>query len=465
MGAESVMGSYVLAGANSRASLPKGFEPLPNLLTGRRQVFIGVPQGTGGAEQKDVEADKSGEVVFNGGSNSLSVNGKACKCGEVVADTYMESVSLVEKLNEIRSMLGKEVKGDATQEGEGYRQLEFSFSYTTSEEVFFKFAGSTAEQGGKLSSTQSETFLQIRQRIAFQFKIGGSIGTESLIGFQKASERLSKFGDVFDKLLQIVGTLLKGANYQDLNEFLRQLGGVFENVGDDGKFKEFIDRFLNQWIGKLFPQFGKNEGGSRNFFMNSEESRISLSFQMEFRFEMSVDIQMAVQRLDQQQDPIVIDLDGDGIELTTVEEGVRFDIRGTGKPVQTGWIKGGDAFLARDVDGNGRIDSGLEFFGDQWGSKNGFEELRKLDSNGDGFIGPEDRDYTQLVLWRDNGDGVSTSDEMLTLQQAGIERIALNYKNTNVITETNNVISQKSFFIRKDKSVGRVVDVLLNYRV
>lgn len=465
MGAERLMGSYILVGANSRASLPKGFEPLPNLLTGRHQVFNEVSEKTGVARREDVGTAEDGEVVFDGGSNAFSANGKACGCGNVVGDTYMESVSLVEKLNEIRSMLGKEMRGSGCHREEGYQQLEFSFSYTSSEEIFFKFVRSTAEQGGKLSFTQSETFLQIRQRIALQFKIGGSIETESLIGFQKASERLSKFGDVFDKLLHVSGALLKGANYQDLNEFLRQLGGVFENVGDDGKFKEFIDRFLNQWMEKLFPQFGKNEGGFRNFSMNSEESRISLSFQMEFRFEMSVDIQMAVQKLEQQQDPIVLDLEGDGIELTTVEDGVRFDIRGTGKPVQTGWIKGGDAFLARDIDGNGRIDSGLELFGDQWGSRNGFEELRKLDSNGDGFIGQEDREYHQLVVWRDNGDGVSTPDEMLTLQEAGIERIALNYKDTNIITETNNVISQKSFFIRKDKSVGRVVDVLLNYRI
>jgi hypothetical protein len=110
---------------------------------------------------------------------------------------------------------------------------------------------------------------------------------------------------------------------------------------------------------------------------------------MELKFEMTMEIRTAVESLDKQQDPIVFDLDGDGIELTDTANGVRFDITGTGKAVQTAWVRGGDALLAWDRNGNGKIDSGLELFGDQRGATNGFEELRKLDTNSDGFIGPE----------------------------------------------------------------------------
>ena len=442
MGAESLMSGYLSSLLGPGITATRQFNPLPNLLTG--------------ANQKTGEAKQSAEKST---PNHIIASEKACEGLEPKPNTYTEDVSLAEKINEILSLLGKKV------DSKEYQQLEFNFSYTSSEDIFFKFVRSTADQAGKLSSTQSETFLQIRQKIAVQFKIGGSIETESLIGFQKASEALSKFGDTFNKLLQITNNLLGSGNFQDLNEFLQQLSGIFKNIEDNEKFKEFIDKFLNQWMEKLIPGFQNGNADSQNLSINSvNASRISFSFQMEFKFEMSLEIQLAVQRLDQQQDPIVVDLDGDGIELTSVEDGVHFDITGTGKPVQTAWIKGGDAFLARDINGNGKIDSGLELFGDQWGAKNGFEELKKLDSNNDGFIGPEDKYYQQLILWRDNGDGVSTSDELLTLQQAGIERIALNYKNTKILTDTNNIITQKSFFIKKDNTVGRVADVLLNYK-
>ncbi|MCX8063584.1 MAG: hypothetical protein N3G21_00230 [Candidatus Hydrogenedentes bacterium] len=442
MGAESVRGGGLYPHLNTNPLGPRRFEPIPNLLTGASPEVRERNNGL-----REAQIDKCSSQSSN--------------CKDIKQPTYSENVSLAEKINEIQALLGKKV------EMQDYQQLEFNFSYTTSEEIFLKFAKSTSSLSEKLTTAQSETFLQIRQKIAMQFKIGGSITSEALIGFQQASENLPDLPETFDKLLRITNSLLSAGNSQDLNELLQQLRDIFSNFGDNERFEEFIDRFLNQWLEKLFPQLRNNDGNSNSTFLSSSQasSELSFSFQMEFRFEMSLEIQIAVQRLDQQQDPVVIDLDEDGIELTSIEDGVRFDISGTGKPVQTAWIKGGDAFLAWDRNGNSRIDNGLELFGDQWGAKNGFEELKKLDSNGDRFLGPEDAHYHQLVLWRDNGDGVSTQDELITLQQAGIERISLDYKDTNTKTDTNNVITQKSFYIRKNGSVGRIADVLLNYRV
>jgi len=63
--------------------------------------------------------------------------------------------------------------------------------------------------------------------------------------------------------------------------------------------------------------------------------------------------------------PIIIDLSGDGFFLTDADHGVRFDIAGTGNPIQIAWTAPGskNAFLALDRDGRGVITSGKELFG------------------------------------------------------------------------------------------------------
>lgn len=67
----------------------------------------------------------------------------------------------------------------------------------------------------------------------------------------------------------------------------------------------------------------------------------------------------------QNLDPIVIDIGGRGYELTNAPNGVRFDFFGAGKLTQMAWTAtawdGG--FLALDRNGNGKIDNGVELFG------------------------------------------------------------------------------------------------------
>ncbi|MBA3240975.1 MAG: hypothetical protein H0T60_07080 [Acidobacteria bacterium] len=64
-----------------------------------------------------------------------------------------------------------------------------------------------------------------------------------------------------------------------------------------------------------------------------------------------------------QPSPIVIDVLGDGINLTSAADGVMFDITAKGRPKHFSWIRGDDAWLALDRNGNGMIDNGAELFG------------------------------------------------------------------------------------------------------
>ncbi|MBP3402488.1 MAG: hypothetical protein J6L82_01095 [Alphaproteobacteria bacterium] len=117
--------------------------------------------------------------------------------------------------------------------------------------------------------------------------------------------------------------------------------------------------------------------------------------------------------------PLAIDLDGDGVETISVDNGVYFDHDGNGFAEKTGWISSDDALLVRDINGNGQIDDGSELFGDQTilsnGEKaaNGFEALADLDSNHDGVFDGDDEAFGEIKVWQDfNQNGVVDDGEL-----------------------------------------------------
>jgi Putative metal-binding motif len=137
--------------------------------------------------------------------------------------------------------------------------------------------------------------------------------------------------------------------------------------------------------------------------------------------------------------PIVIDVLGDGFNLTDLEHGVVFDITGIGRPMRLGWIQGDDALLVLDRNGNGTVDSGQELFGNftkQTPSTqpNGFAALTEYDKpakggNSDGAITSADSVFSLLRLWQDtNHNGISETSELKTLTALGVKRIELDYK-------------------------------------
>ncbi|HHW4677423.1 MAG TPA: calcium-binding protein, partial [Xylella fastidiosa subsp. fastidiosa] len=63
------------------------------------------------------------------------------------------------------------------------------------------------------------------------------------------------------------------------------------------------------------------------------------------------------------RDPLVLDLDGDGIETLAAGKNILFDHDGDGITHASGWVKSDDGLLVLDRNGNGRIDNGSELFG------------------------------------------------------------------------------------------------------
>lgn len=169
-----------------------------------------------------------------------------------------------------------------------------------------------------------------------------------------------------------------------------------------------------------------------------------------------------------QRDPLVLDLDGDGLELIGASGAILFDHNADNIKTGTGWAGPDDGFLVRDLNGNGTIDTGRELFGvDTIKSNNtlatqGFDALRDLDSNADGQITSADAAYGQLKVWQDaNQDGISQSTELKTLAERGITRIGLNGTSTGPQagqTINNNQVALSTTFTQngETKTVGAI---------
>jgi len=180
--------------------------------------------------------------------------------------------------------------------------------------------------------------------------------------------------------------------------------------------------------------------------------------------------------------PLIVDTDRDGYRLTSVENGVRFDLNADGVPEQVAWTKrdSDDAFLVMDRNGNGQIDDGTELFGnftpvhpDQADitAPNGFEALRFTEGPSYGPAYPDrqidrrDAVYGQLFLWRDrNHNGFSERDELEPVKRAGIVAIDTEYKMSRKVDRYGNEFRQRGRIVWKEGGADAIYDVWLQWR-
>ncbi len=140
------------------------------------------------------------------------------------------------------------------------------------------------------------------------------------------------------------------------------------------------------------------------------------------------------------ESPIVIQLDEGRCGASAPADPVHFDIDGDGLIDTITWLsrEHRQAFLARNLNQNGAIDSGRELFGNvtrlQSGeiAQHGFEALAEYDANDNGAIDPGDPAWDELDLWFDeNHDGVTDTGELVPLRASPIREISLSYRAIN----------------------------------
>jgi Ca2+-binding RTX toxin-like protein len=173
------------------------------------------------------------------------------------------------------------------------------------------------------------------------------------------------------------------------------------------------------------------------------------------------------------RDPLLLDLDGDGIETLGTGAVTFFDHDANGFAELTGWAGTDDGLLVMDRDGDGRIASGRELFGDQTVlqsgavAASGMQALAEWDlaangGNGDGMIDASDSAWSRLRVWRDaDGDGFTDAGELISLSDAGIGALSLLFGETGVADGAGNMQARLSSFVRADGSLGAMGDYLL----
>lgn len=160
--------------------------------------------------------------------------------------------------------------------------------------------------------------------------------------------------------------------------------------------------------------------------------------------------------------PLVLDLDGDGVELLSMAAGVYWDIDNDGLGEQSAWVGADDGLLAYDRNDNGRIDDQSELFG----SKNidGFTLLApEFDSNRDGMLDALDTGFSDLVVWRDaNSNGFTEDGELHSLTSLNIASIDLGATYENYEINGSRIWYESSYTLT-DSTTRTIVDAVFDY--
>jgi hypothetical protein len=165
--------------------------------------------------------------------------------------------------------------------------------------------------------------------------------------------------------------------------------------------------------------------------------------------------------------PLMLDLDGHGLQTLSIAAGVQFDVGNRGLVAATGWVAPGDGLLVLDRNANGRIDDGGELFGsgtlmpDGRHAADGFEALATLDANHDGAIDARDPSFEALAVWVDaNSDGLTQADELKGLDALSITGLHLAADRT-IVFDNGNLIGLMGRYDSADGSTQLLADVWL----
>ena len=159
-------------------------------------------------------------------------------------------------------------------------------------------------------------------------------------------------------------------------------------------------------------------------------------------------------------DPLVINFNGNLPGLKSGDEfSFFFDLDADGKEEKISSLGPESAFLALDLNGDGKINDGSELFGPKSGD--GFKDLGKYDEDGNGWIDENDEIFEKLKLWVKDPSG---EDVLYTLKQKNVGALYLGAAATQfTLADANNAalgyIRQTGLFLYEDGMAGSMQHV------
>ncbi len=199
-----------------------------------------------------------------------------------------------------------------------------------------------------------------------------------------------------------------------------------------------------------------------------------ISFYSTLRFDLTL-VAGPEQTCEDQSDPLVFDLDGDGFNFSNVDtDPVFFDVNSDGIQEEVAWTipNDDDAFLVLDRNENNLVDDGTELFGNGTyllsgeQAEFGYIALTELDDpawggNGDGIISKDDDQFKRLRFWTDsNQDGISENSEIRTMQSKGVREISLDYEFLPETDEFGNGLIFQGTALKKERGQDVYIDVV-----
>ena len=154
-------------------------------------------------------------------------------------------------------------------------------------------------------------------------------------------------------------------------------------------------------------------------------------------------------------DPLVINLDTNVASVS--DQKFFFDLDQDGTEEEISMLNSGSGFLALDLNGDGVINDGGELFGTKSG--NGFADLAKYDSDGNGWIDEADEIWDKLLIWVKDEQG---NDTLYHLSDLGVGAIGLGNISTQFAlnsaqdNHTNAMIRNTGIFLYENGNVSTV---------
>lgn len=204
----------------------------------------------------------------------------------------------------------------------------------------------------------------------------------------------------------IMGTELKVTTFGDNGEKTTRVKSL--NVGTEPPAR-LVESRANAGPGLVYQRHERyQEQESMRFqavgvIRTADGREIDFSVAMHMSREFMQESNLQLQAGSQKIDPLVINFDGLGAQLSQTR--FEFDLDNNGTAEQIASLRSGSGYLALDRNGDGAINNGSELFGPSSGR--GFAELAAYDEDGNNFIDEGDSIYQKLRIWMTNEDGTS----------------------------------------------------------